>query len=199
MRSSAPPRRHAVLLGAVINTLLVPVSALGGLSCAPKTSTPVAELAPPPPSPPPPPSQGVESQGMRLEWRVVGDQLRCSMSAPTSGWVRVGFNTVRAQHLANMIVGWVDAAGAHVEDRYAVDPPQIDPDLALGGRDDAVLVSGKEEGGRTTVEFTLPLDSGDPYDLALSPGQSIFVVLSYGDSDDRSQPSVVRTAVPITL
>ena len=77
---------------------------------------------------------------MRVEWAVEGDQLRCVMSAPTSGWVRVGFNTVRAQHLANMVVGWVDAEGVHVEDRFATDPPYIEPDLQLGGSVDAVAL-----------------------------------------------------------
>ncbi|NOY26754.1 MAG: hypothetical protein GXP62_12850 [Oligoflexia bacterium] len=136
---------------------------------------------------------------MRLDWAVEGDSLRCTMSAPTAGWVQVGFNTVRAQHLANMIIGWVDDDGPHVVDRFAVDPPVIQPDLELGGRSDAKLVSGDESNGRTTVQFTIPLDSGDPYDLVLSPGQQIYLILSYGADDDLSRPSVVRTAVPIQL
>lgn len=136
---------------------------------------------------------------MRVEWAVEGDELRCVMSAPTSGWVRIGFNTVRAQHLANMIVGWVDAEGVHVEDRFATDPPYIEPDLQLGGSVDVTAVSGEEADGRTTVEFTLPLDSGDAYDLPLAVGQKVYLILSYGSDDDRQQPSVVRTAVEIEL
>lgn len=158
-----------------------------------------AAPAPPPPPPPPAALQGIESEGMRVEWVVEGSNLRCRMSAPSLGWLRVGFNTVRAQHLSNMIVGWVDATGAHVEDRFATDPPYIEPDLQLGGRSDVTLVSGSEADGRTTVEFTIPLDSGDSYDLALSAGQTIYLVLSYGPGDDLAQAAVVRTAVEITL
>lgn len=185
-------------------TVLV-LSAL--LACGPKAppevaavAPPVEQEAPPPPPPPPPmPARSVESEGMKLSWVIEGDQLRCTMSAPGTGWVRVGFNSVRAQHLANMVVGWVDATGAHVEDRYATDPPYIEPDVELGGRSDATLVGGREEGGRTTVEFRIPMDSGDAYDLPLSAGQTVYFILGYGPSDDRSTTAVVRTAVEATL
>lgn len=155
--------------------------------------------APPPPPPPPAALKTVESEGMRVEWAVEGTELRCRMSAPGSGWVRVGFNSVRAQHLANMIVGWVDAEGAHVEDRFATDPPYIEPDVQLGGRSDVTLVSGTEADGRTTVEFRIPLNSGDSYDLALTPGRISYLILSYGETDDLAGHAVVRTAVEITL
>lgn len=155
--------------------------------------------APPPPPPPPAALKSIESEGMRVEWAVEGTELRVRMSAPGSGWVRVGFNSVRAQHLANMIVGWVDAEGAHVEDRFATDPPYIEPDVQLGGRADVTLVSGTEADGRTTVEFRIPLSSGDSYDLALTPGKIAYLILSYGETDDLAGHAVVRTAVEITL
>ncbi len=173
----------------------------GGAHILPRDGdgTAAATADAPPPPPPPPAFTGVESEGMRFEWQVEGSDLRVKMSAPTTGWVRVGFNTVRAQHLANMIVAWVDADGVHVQDRYATDPPYIEPDTMLGGQDDARAVSGQEADGRTQVELTLPLDSGDAYDLAMKPGQTIYLILSYAESDDLDAPSTVRTAVEITL
>lgn len=136
---------------------------------------------------------------MKLSWAVDGDRLRCTMSAPGTGWVRVGFNSVRAQHLANMVLGWVDASGAHVEDRYANDPPFIEPDVALGGTADVELIGGSEASGRTTVEFSIPLDSGDAFDLPLSAGQTVYFILAYGPDDDPKSIAVVRTAVEATL
>lgn len=136
---------------------------------------------------------------MKLSWVVEGDRLRCTMSAPGAGWVRVGFNNVRSQHLANMILGWVDASGAHVEDRYANDPPFIEPDVQLGGTADVELIRGTEEAGRTTIEFTIPLNSGDAYDLTLSSGQTVYFILGYGSDDDPKSIAVVRTAVEATL
>ncbi len=160
---------------------------------------PQAPADAPPPPPPPPALTGIESEGMTVRWAVEGSDLRVELSAPTTGWVRVGFNTLRAQHQANMIVGWVDADGVHAEDRFAVDPPYIEPDTQLGGTDDVTVIGGSEADGRTTVEFSIPLDSGDANDLALTPGKSIFLILSYAATDDLTEPSTVRTAEQITL
>ena len=183
------------------------------LACGPKAPAPVdlsgsdlgpdeapeAPVAPPPPPPPPSVQQGVESEGMGFQWQVEGDRLRFQMSAPTTGWVRVGFNSVMAQHQANMIVGWVQDGQTRAEDRFAVDPPYIEPDTMHGGKDDVQVISGKEDAGRTQVELSIPLDSGDAWDMALKPGTKVWLILSYADTDALDAPSVVRTAVQITL
>ncbi len=185
---------------------MIPSFVLLLLACGPKAppapaaaAAPPVEVEAPPPPPPPAPLQAVESEGMTFSWRVQGGELLGTMSAPGTGWVRVGFNVVRAQHHANMILGWVDAQGPHIEDRYATDPPYIEPDTQLGGRSDVRLIGGREEGGRTTIEFAIPLDSGDKYDLALEAGQTVYFILAYGPSDDLKSVAVVRTAVQAEL
>ena len=136
---------------------------------------------------------------MQISWQVEGNRLHCHMSAPTAGRVRFGINSVRSQAQANIILGWVDAEGGHVQDGFANDPPHITPDTELGGTQDATLVSGAEAAGRTEVEFTIPLDSGDAYDIALVPGSMVYLVLSYGPDDNPEHTAVVRTVEQITL
>lgn len=136
---------------------------------------------------------------MRVEWQVEGERLRVRFRAPTTGWLRIGFNTVAAQHQADMIVAWVDAAGQlHTQDRFAVDPPYIELDVDHGGTDDVVGVSGMESAGVTTVEFTRPLAAAHETDVAVTPGQPVFLVLSYAATDDLDEESVVRSVVEIT-
>lgn len=184
------------------------------LACAPKdprfktSGPPVPDLpeaddaaAPPPPPPPPPPpvTQGIESEGMRFDWSVQGSDLQFTLIAPTTGWVRVGFNTVAAQHQADMIVAWVADGQIHAEDRFAVDPPYIEPDTMHGGTDNVTIIGGSEADGRTRVELKIPLASGEPTDLVMKQGGRYYLILSYADDDDLESPSVVRTAVPVTL
>lgn len=136
---------------------------------------------------------------MRFDWQVEGASLRFKLSAPTSGWVRVGFNTVAAPHQANMIVAWVEGGVARAEDRYAVDPPYIEADTQHGGKDDVTVLGGREADGRTEVELQIPLDSGDTTDLRMAAGQTVYLILSYAADDALTSPSVVRTVVPVTL
>jgi hypothetical protein len=56
-------------------------------------------------------------------------------------------------------------------------------DDRVGGQTNVSNVSGFEEQGRTEVEFTIPLDSGDAKDTPLSVEDDTIVLLAYGKSD----------------
>ena len=60
-------------------------------------------------------------------------------------------------------------------------------------------IVGTEQGGTTTVNFTIPLDSGDSDDKTLVQGNSYRVLLAYGSNDNFDQQHAVKTSVTITL
>jgi len=85
---------------------------------------------------------------------------------------------------ANFVLGYVKNGKAKIKDEYGDKGTGHKSDKKLGGTVDAVLVGGTEEGGVTTIEFTLPLNSGDKYDGALDVNGDTVVLLAYGAGRD---------------
>ena len=50
--------------------------------------------------------------------------------------------------------------------------------------DDILSFGGQQVDGRTSVEFVIPLDSGDPFDKALTAGESYDMLISYQATSD---------------
>jgi hypothetical protein len=62
-----------------------------------------------------------------------------------------------------------------------------------------VAYGGREEGGTTTIEFQIPLDSGDANDKPLSPGSTYPVLLAWGTVDEFQVYHAARGLSEITL
>jgi hypothetical protein len=121
-----------------------------------------------------------------LEWSISGDSVTVTMSAPTTGWVAVGFHSEGAMKNAQIVIGYVDGSGPVVRDDFGTDYTTHRADTDLGGTADVAAVSGVESGGRTTLVFRMPLDSGDQKDRVLAAGQQCAAILAYGGDDDDS-------------
>lgn len=140
---------------------------------------------------------GIFSQGMAADyaheltdkdisfaWNVDGDNLAVKLSAKTEGWVGIGFNPSEAMQDANFILGYVKGGEAKIVDHYGDKGNAHSSDKKLGGTTDVTLVGGTEEGGVTTLEFTLPLKSADKNDQVLDVNGDTTVLLAYGAGRD---------------
>ncbi len=146
-------------------------------------------------------SQVVASE-MTLGWRVVDENLEVVVSAPTTGWIAVGFDPGRRMKDANIIIGYVKAGAAVVRDDYGVTQTGHRADIGLdGGSADVFNIDGSEADGRTELRYTIPLDSGDKYDRALEPGQKYKVILAHGraGADTFGAYHAFRTSIEVTL
>ncbi len=117
-------------------------------------------------------------------WKVVGDSLRCILSAETSGWVAVGFDPTNRMQNADFIIGYVTGTGAFLRDDFGVGTTTHSSDTSLGGSYNLTMEAGKEENGRTIISFTIPLNSGDSYDKNLVPANTYPVIFAKGSQDD---------------
>jgi len=115
-----------------------------------------------------------------LWWQVDGKMLHVKVSAPTTGWVAVGFDPKSHMEGANLILGYVKDGQVHIEDDYGVAQYAHASDVSLGGRDNVTDAAGTESGGVTQISFTVPLDSGDSKDRPLVPGQTCKIILAHG-------------------
>lgn len=126
----------------------------------------------------------VEIDKMTFEWRIDGQRLHVRVSAPTTGWVAVGFNPSAAMQDANFVMGYVKDGKVTVEDHFGSASFQHDKDTKLGGTDDVADIAGQEAGGTTTIGFSLPLNSGDGKDQAIQIDGETKVLLAYGAGRD---------------
>lgn len=141
----------------------------------------------------------VSVPGMTFRWSIDGDRLHGTMNGHTNGWVAVGFNDRDELKGAKLVMGYASGNDLFVEERIAVDPPVHLAKTQLGGRNNARVVGGYERDGWTTIEFSIPLDSGESPDVVLHPGRRYHLILAYSDVDDFIHHSRMRTAVSIEL
>jgi hypothetical protein len=133
-----------------------------------------------------------------FEWSIAGDRLLGAVSSPDSGWVAVGFGGEGPlMYGADIVIGYVDAHGAHVEDHYADTPTSHQSDTALGGHDDALASAGLLTAAGTTLEFERSLAAHDSTDHAITAGQTHVILASSGSADFVSYHAGGRKAVAL--
>lgn len=125
-------------------------------------------------------------EGFVLKWRTVDGNLEVELAGPSTGWIAVGFAGSYMMHDSNIIIGYVSGSSVSIRDDFGVDSDTHVSDSNLqGGEQNVSNMSGSEGSETTTIFFTIPLDSGDLYDNALSEGQSYNIVLACSaDGDD---------------
>ncbi len=131
--------------------------------------------------------------GVNFQYRVTPDgmNLECIVTAPTTGWVAVGFNPTFIMRDANIIIAYVDEhSQVMIRDDWGTGNNSHESDLVLGGTDDVTLLGGFEADGITTIHFFIPLDSGDVYDQPLAIGQSYPIILARGSNGEKNFTSV---------
>ncbi len=126
----------------------------------------------------------LEDKDMAFAWKVDGDNLLVKMSAKTEGWVGIGFNPTEKMKDANFVLGYVKKGKAKIIDEYGTSKTAHKNDEKLGGTTDAVLINGTEEGGVTTIEFSMPLKTDDKNDQNLDVDANTIVLLAYGSGRD---------------
>lgn len=121
---------------------------------------------------------------MSFDWSIVGDTLAVKVAAPTTGWVGIGFNPTDMMKDANIIVGYVKDGKVEISDDFGTQVTQHSPDDKNGGTSNVTVVGGSEVGSTTTLEFTIPLKSGDANDQVIDPNADTKVMFAFGPDRD---------------
>lgn len=146
--------------------------------------------------------QTVTVENITLQWRTdtLGN-LDVIVSAPTTGWVSVGFDPTIGMEDANIIIGYVSGDTVYARDDYGTGVNTHEPDIDGGGEDNILELGGTETAGTTEISFLIPLDSGDTRDRVLVVGNTYDVILAYGEdnADDFDSYHQTRTSTQIDL
>lgn len=122
--------------------------------------------------------------GMTVWWAVEGDEIRLAARAPGKGWIAVGWGGEGPiMQGFDIVIGYVDSAGSHVQDNFADDAAGHRADTELGGKADLIEARAAETGDGTVLEARRKLATGDQYDRPFQPGVTP-VLLGYSDADD---------------
>jgi hypothetical protein len=120
-----------------------------------------------------------------FQWRTdEEDMLHVILSAPTRGWVSVGFAATNVHKDANIIIGFLKGGEVHIQDNFGTGMFTHASDTLLGGADDVANQAGTEADGVTTISFSIPLDSGDEFDRSLEAGGTCNLIFASGPTDD---------------
>jgi hypothetical protein len=118
--------------------------------------------------------------GMSLFWQNDATNLYVGLVSPGTGWAGVGFSNRTGKPGSNIILGAVANGTVAIQDNYGVTK-----ELHLVDRAPSLLaIGGSETSGETTLEFIIPLASGDLQDVSLVPGQTVAVILAYQATKD---------------
>jgi hypothetical protein len=142
----------------------------------------------------------IKAQNMTFFWKVDGSNLNVKMSAPTKGWVGIGFNPSDEMKDAKFVLGYVKDGKAILSDEFGTGVSKHEAVEDLGGKSDVTLVGGSEEGGVTTLEFILPLIAKDTKGGKIDPAADTVVLLAYGpDHDSFKMKHKFRTKITVNL
>lgn len=142
----------------------------------------------------------LQVQKMTFDWSVNGDQLAVRLAAPTTGWVAVGFNPTKKMKDADIIIGYVKKGKVKILDEFGTAATQHKSDSKTGGTNNVTVVGGTEEGKTTTIEFSIPLNSGDAKDTVIDPNADTTIILGYGpERDSFKVKHKFRTTITVNL
>jgi len=119
--------------------------------------------------------------GMSVHWQSDGSVLYVGLVSPGTGWLAIGFGPERQMQGANIVIAAIEDGNLVIEDHYGNAPTSHRRDDV----DHVIQAAGSEADGRSTVEFAIPLASGDEQDVQLEPGSEVVIILAYHGTNDR--------------
>ena len=144
--------------------------------------------------------RSVQIEEVMVAWLEMEDAYRFTVSAPTTGWVAVGFGGGPAMDDVAIVIGYEgDDGEVSIRDDHGTSPVTHAPDTDLGGTDDLSEVRGEEKDGRTEISFAIPREPADDLDPELSPGMTLRLTVAYGDEDNFTGMHSAAHSAEITL
>jgi len=138
---------------------------------------------------------------VKIYLKVESPNISIGIEAPTTGWVGIGFDPVSVMDQADMVIAWIDSGGKV----YALDCFSTGlfgphpPDTDLGGTNDLIAFGGKEEGGKTVLEFQRPLKTSDSFDKPIDPTKPLKIIWAYSETDQFDDMHLAAGSAEIDL
>ncbi|MEN6369936.1 MAG: DOMON domain-containing protein [Thermotogota bacterium] len=129
-------------------------------------------------------AHSTEAGGFQIHWSNDASFLRVGLISPGTGYLAIGFDPDDRMQGANFVLAAVRNGQLWTRDDYGNGPLTHASDTSLGGTDDILAAAGREDEGKTYVEFVMALNSGDRMDKVLVPGTTYDIVIAFHETND---------------
>ena len=141
----------------------------------------------------------IDKNGMKVSWHFKNERIYFEMSAPTDGWITIGFNTNSGIQGASLLMGNVIDGKTNLVEHYTSNPGNYKPITELGAAAQVENIEGTEGNNFTQIKFSLPIEALSQYQKDLKPNMDYFMILAYSREDDFQHHSMMRTHIKVTL
>ncbi|MFK7926305.1 MAG: DOMON domain-containing protein [Bacteroidia bacterium] len=141
----------------------------------------------------------VSRNNMEVSWKYDAQRIWIEMSAPTDGWLAIGFNESQEITGNYLLMGRVRDGRAELVEYRTIAAGNYQSITQLGGSIQIADVEGEESGDTTSIKFSLPLEAVDRYRKDLTQGNEYVLLLAFSREDDFQHHSMMRTSIEINL
>ncbi len=145
-----------------------------------------------------PPRRRVELDDTTFAWWHQDARLFGELSAPTEGWLAVGFNNEATLRGTRFVIGVINH-NITLAQWHIADPPNHHPIRGLGGLSDIRDLQGEIRYGRSTLAFSLPAHSTGRFAIDLSPDRSVHMMLAWSHHKNFQHHSAWRRHIDLIL
>lgn len=144
--------------------------------------------------------QDISVGDMDITWTYSNNnKVTFTATAPDDGWVALGFNDKDAIVHSNLIMVSVQDDLTYSEEFYVMGIGNPRPINKVGSSIQHTVISGSENGGKTTISFSMPIAKTDDKHYSLQKGDTIWLICAYSMEDEFDHHSRMRKHVRITL
>lgn len=136
--------------------------------------------------------------GVEFTWRHEADRVRGTLTAPTAGWIAVGFNETPSLRNTWFVIATVSTSPIQAEEHIALVPAHKKIE-DLGLEPGLAHVSGYYDNGRSRLEFSLPHTRPKRPSLRLDPGAGLHLMLAWSHETAFDHHSAWRRHYDIVL
>lgn len=139
------------------------------------------------------------SSRMNIEWKHHVSFIRFDISAPTKGWVAIGFNERNQLKDSYLIMGRVKSNHVEIKEFKTLAAGNYKTISELGGKPMLFDLYGEERNDTTYSSFSVPTRLSGEFQKDLSKGNSYFMIKAFSISEDFQHHSIYRTQKKVTL
>ena len=137
--------------------------------------------------------------GMTVQWQHEHSFVRFALSAPTHGWLAIGFNENSDLSGTYLIMARVRDGFVQITEHKVLQPGKYLPVMELGGKAMIFDCQGQETADSTIISFCIPTGLYGACQKDLSSGLPYHFTMAYSRSDDFQHHSVMRTSERMAL
>ncbi|MFY0607315.1 MAG: hypothetical protein JXR10_11395 [Cyclobacteriaceae bacterium] len=144
-------------------------------------------------------NQTITKNEMTVSWTFESDFISFEISAPTTGWVAIGFNETNDLTVTYLVMGSITADQVKIQEHYVFGPGNYRSYKTLNEPESVTGISGNHSGENTTLRFSLPTTSFYQYTKQLKPGKEYTMLMAFSQEKAFQHHSIMRTSINVKL